>query len=74
MSDLFSRILPSELASSSNSIFSNEASLILNYSSYSSSYVFLDSSSGYSKLIVIDRSYPSRPLFVTVKLTVVIRA
>lgn len=74
MRDLLSRILPSEFASSSNSIFSNEASLILNYSSYSSNWVFLDSNSGCSKLIVIDRSCPSRPLLVTVKFTVVIRA
>lgn len=74
MRDLFSRIFPSELASSSKSIFSKEASLILNCSSYSSNYVFLDSSSGCSKLIVIDKSCPSRPLLVTVKFTVVIRA
>lgn len=68
MSDLFSNILPYEFANSSNKVFSNSANYTFNDSSFSSSFYFFSSSSGYSVFIIIDKSFPSSPERVTVKL------
>ena len=74
MSCLLSKMFPYELPSSNSNCFSKPANWIWSLSSSSRSYVFLLSSSGCSKLIVIERSWPSRPLFVTVKFTFVTKA
>lgn len=65
---MFSRIFPDDDASSSRRVRSRSESYSFSFSSACRSSYFLCSSSGFSWFMIMDKSFPSSPLFVTVKL------